>query len=382
MKIQIDGAGMINKGAELMLFSVLKQIENKYPNAQVLINNSDCDITILRKYINLEIKIPKSSLLLKLLYFPLIKKSLDKLKMQFVINYILHFPRKNIDLLLDAGGFQFGDQFYFSSNDIYVLNHYYKKLKNYKTKLIFLPQAFGPFENKNSKKLISVFNNYIDTVYSREQVSYDYLIKAGLSKTNLKISPDFTSIIKGIIPTKYNKLKGNVCFIPNMRMLDKGNLNLDTYVNFFVTLINISIENNKIPFLLNHEGKNDYEICKIIASKLDKPLTIVNNLNALEVKGVIANSYAVVSSRFHGIASSLNSTVPCLATSWNHKYESLFKDYEQTDNILDVNNSYDAGKKLSNILNPQINKDIKLVLEKNKKRLSNLTKQMWEEVLC
>jgi len=380
MKIQIDGAGMINKGAELMLFSVLKQIEKNYPNAQVLINNPDCDVNVIHKYVNLDIKIPRTRFLLKILFFPLIKKSLDKLKLQFIKNYIIHYPRKNTDLLLDAGGFQFGDQFYFSTSDIYVLNNYYRKLKKYKTKIIFLPQAFGPFEKKNSKKLVTVFNNYIDTVYAREKVSYNYLIKTGLSKTNLKLYPDFTSLTKGIMPSKYDMVKEHVCFIPNMRMLDKGALSIDNYVDFFVTLIKTCIKNNNIPFLLNHEGESDYKICKIIAGKLDTKIIIANNLNGFEIKGIIANSYAVVSSRFHGVASSLSSAIPCLATSWNHKYKLLFEDYGQTDNILDVNNVNDAIEKLSHILDPKINGEIKTVLEQNKKRLTISTEKMWEQV--
>ena len=380
MKIQIDGAGMINKGAELMLFSVLEQIEKKYPNAQIIINDPNCDVNVIHKYVNLDIKIPRTRFLLKILFFPIIKKILDKLKLQFIAIYVLHYPRKNIDLLLDAGGFQFGDQFYFNSSGISVLNNYYKKLKKYKTKIIFLPQAFGPFENKISKELIPVFNKNIDIVYAREQVSYNYLVDAGLSKTNLKLYPDFTSLTKGIMPSKYDMVKGYVCFIPNMRMMDKGALSIDNYVDFFVTLIKACIKNNKVPFLLNHEGESDYKICKIIAGKLDAKIIIANNLNGFEIKGIIANSYAVVSSRFHGVASSLSSAVPCLATSWNHKYKLLFEDYEQTNNILDVTNTNDAVEKLSNILDPKINGEIKLILEKNKKKLTLSTEKMWQQV--
>src|SRR5690606_1588439 len=129
---------------------------------------------------------------------------------------------------------------------------------------------------------------------------------------------------------------GGACFIPNKKMLTHTTSKKETYLKLFRSLINISKERGLNPFLLNHEGKGDYDICLRIAEGLDFKLPILTNLNAYEVKSVIGKSLFVVSSRFHGVASSLNQGIPCLATSWNHKYGELFKDFGIYESILKV----------------------------------------------
>ena len=39
MNIQIDGTNTLNKGAELMLFTILKRIEEQFPNSKIFYNS-------------------------------------------------------------------------------------------------------------------------------------------------------------------------------------------------------------------------------------------------------------------------------------------------------------------------------------------------------
>ena len=107
---------------------------------------------------------------------------------------------------------------------------------------------------------------------------------------------------------------------------------------------------------------------------------MVTGLNALEVKGMISSAYLVISSRFHGVASSLNSCVPCLATSWSHKYEELFKDYKQKECVLSLDNINTVILKVKDFLEETKNREIRDSLHKIKPKIQGETRKMWEEI--
>ena len=130
--------------------------------------------------------------------------------------------------------------------------------------------------------------------------------------------------------------------------------------------------------MLNHEGKGDLEICKKINQHFNQSLPIVTGLNAKEIKGLIGESYCVFSSRYHGVASSLNQGVPCLATSWSHKYKLLFKDFELEEQIINVSDTKDIiNKKIHNIIDLDINKKLREHLITIKEKIYIKTNEMW-----
>src|SRR5690606_9348109 len=130
-----------------------------------------------------------------------------------------------------------------------------------------------------------------------------------------------------------------VCIIPNKKMITHTNAGT-SYLDLMNKIIDSVEEVGKRAFLLNHEGHEDEKLCHEINLLRKDKLPILTGLSAKEVKGVIGSSYLVVSSRFHGVASALSQAVPCLATSWNHKYEMLFSDFGQTNTIIRVEDNW------------------------------------------
>lgn len=383
MRIQIDGVGMTNKGAELMLISILCQIENKYPHAKVIINSkaSKINISILKKYVNLRISESIFRELLDVCVRYRIYGLVKRINSKWLVYFTHKFPQRGVDLVIDAGGFQIGDQWKHRDMDVLQWEFYLSQMKKYGTKIVFLPQAFGPFEEDNSQRIVHLLSRYSDLVYAREKISFDYLIGAGMDITKLRLSPDFTALTKGFIYDTYDYLKKGICFIPNIQIVNKGDIRRHEYIHLFVKMIEESRTLGYSPFLLNHEGIDDHLLCDEINESLTSKVPYVSHLDALEVKGIISQSHLVVSSRFHGVVSSLCSGVPCLATSWNHKYEMLYQDYDlSADNIVSPHNIPLALNRLTTLLDPTNHKEIVDKLNIKNSSIIKRNHLMWDEV--
>ena len=163
-------------------------------------------------------------------------------------------------------------------------------------------------------------------------------------------------------------------------MINKKVMTYDAYVSLLAAFVNKITQMGKSVFLLNHESIGDEKLCYSIQEKINDGIDVITGLNALEVKGLISNSYLCISSRYHGVASSLNSCVPCLATSWTHKYKELFNDFSQKDCILDVKNQNAALSKIEEFLNPVINTKIRDELKKAKETIVIENKKMWDMI--
>ncbi len=299
MKIQIDGTNTQNKGAELMLYGILEELKIKFPKASIQYNPNS-----LNNRIPIETTLNFNQRFF-LKYSRYIIAVFRRLKLP--ITYFTPWvTNKQTNILLDAGGFQFSDQWNHSDNYLNTLEKYYKKHKDQGAKIVLLPQAFGPFETNQGKKVVKIIDKYVDVVIARENISFQHLLSAGASKNKVWCYPDFTVRVKGVLPEKYNNLKGKVCVIPNRKMLTHAKNDSNQYIQFIKKFCLEIEKKGKEVFILNHEGKNDLELCKKINNLFGHKYTVVTGLNAKEVKGVIGVSYMVLSSRYHGVASSLN----------------------------------------------------------------------------
>lgn len=381
MKIVLSGIETNNKGAELMLYAILQEIENKYPNAEIYLPVFAVKQGIDYIHTNLNVKDKP---------FANIIRQIQKYHF-FGILRRLHIPYywiydnrtiKNADYFIDASGFAFSDQWKPTDSTVkfwkYQLQHYSAQ----KTKIIFLPQAFGPANLINTKQLFKILNQYADIIMPREKVSLNFLLENNVDSNKIKMYTDFTSLVKGIFPKQYDHLKNGICIIPNMRMIDKGVISFDNYLSLLEKIITKISAKGYVVYFLNHEGIDDENLAYICKNRLKQSIEVVTRLNALEVKGLIASSYLCISSRFHGVASALNSEVPCLATSWSHKYAELFKDYgmNENDSILKLDNIESCLGKIEEYLDSNENLSIRQRLKTYTSLIQNETKAMWNTV--
>ena len=375
MKIQIDGANTINQGAELMIYSVIKEVQSKFPKAEIIYNDN-CFTKENRsaKTFNASIKFSK-----KWFHHPIIVKCIQLFRLDIIWykltgHLITWQPIKGIDILLDISGLYFTDKWPFTSGIVNAYEYYLKTMKKYGTKIYFLPQAFGPIEKKETKRMISLICKYGDYIFARDTTSYHF-IKPYINNNNLYLFPDFTNNIIGDLTAKNQFTKGHVCFIPNKRMIDSREGENNNYLSCLFDMISYCIKNKYKVFVLCHDN-GDKDICKEIGGRMNIP--VIKGINAVETKGIISNSYAVISSRYHGAVSALSSCTPCLVTSWSHKYEALLDDFGQKDKLLDLNDKNSIIRALENILNKDNNTIIRKQLSVSVKNIQYKTLQMWD----
>ncbi|MDE5881105.1 MAG: polysaccharide pyruvyl transferase family protein [Muribaculaceae bacterium] len=376
MKIVLNGVETNNKGAELMLYAILQEIERRFPKATVMLPS--CNIRQGYSYI-------KTSLNFRDLSNGKIIQFLNKFHIPGIMRR-LHLPYfqfteyrrvNNADYFIDGSGFTFSDKWNHGKCSYNVWNYRLDHYRKQGTKIVFLPQAFGPIEKEGTKRLVSLLSDKASLIIPREHKSYEYLRNASVNMSKVKMFTDFTSLVDGYVPKEYTHLQGKVAFIPNLRMVDKGTMSMTSYLNLMMNMIDCVRSKGYGVYLLNHEGIGDEELCFKIRECVGD-IDIVTGINALEVKGIISTAYMCITSRFHGLASSLNTGVPCLAIGWSHKYEELYKDYGIEGCLLDIKNVDKIKDKIVWLLDSENNRNMREKLQTRFPLIQQETRNMWE----
>ena len=317
MYVEVRKAGFVNKGAELMLHAVLQQLAKRYPDAKrVMEPGRPASPYPYAKRSELGLY-QKAWLWRKGIPFGDLARLVPTgLREQYGV--VLD---SQIDVVLDAAGFAYSDQWGPELSE--ELARSARRWHSRDTKVILLPQAFGPFKDQRSKDAVKAFVEHCDLIYAREHVSYEHLTGVVGEMDKIRVSPDFTNLVEGVVPEEFDAERNRVCLVPNYRMLDKTSDNVaGGYVPFMQRVARMLAERGAQPFLLVHEGADDYRLAQEIA-EAGGGLPIIRELDPLKIKGILGRCQGTVGSRFHGLVSALSQGVPSLATGWSHKYRML-----------------------------------------------------------
>lgn len=382
MKYVLSGVETNNKGAELMLYAILQEIERRDPDAIVYMTYLSQGVGYVKTNVDLRIK-PLGRLINFLRNAKISNHSLLGIlgRLGFGRFFIDVYSVGKIDYFLDASGFCVSDKWNTADYEVKNWTRLLSTSKKDGAKIIFLPQGFGPIEQENNKKLLKAFNDYGNLIIAREKTSYDYIKNTGIADMNkVKMFTDFTSLVHCDVPSGYDHLRNAVCIIPNERMIDMGAISYDRYIELLKQIANVAKDKGSKVYLLNHEGEGDERLALACKESMGDDIEVVTKLNGLDVKGLISTAKLVVTSRFHGVASSLNSCVPCLATSWSHKYSELFKDYGLDNCVLPLDDNEQALLKVSEFLDEKKNDEIRKILVEKLPKIQQETRNMWKEV--
>jgi len=331
MLIEIRGVQFVNKGAYLMLIACLQQIRQQYPDAYIALAPNKNSPFLARAAVGALQKVP---LRFRGIDFNALSYYLPQRLRRFLRHWFGFVFESDIDLVLDASGFAYGDQW--GGRNVKLLSTEILRLRRHKTGYILLPQAFGPFGKTSDQQALAQGLSAALLVCARDKQSYQYL-KQCATTADIRQFADFTNMVIPQIPAEAGlQAMPYGLVIPNSAMLGRRNNNSAWRTAYLQQLhcgIRLMREAGLQPILLNHEGQADAELCMQLSAE-DPSLQVLSPSCPLEVKGWIAAARVILCSRFHGCVSALSSAVPCIGTSWSHKYEMLFTEYAQQHALL------------------------------------------------
>jgi colanic acid/amylovoran biosynthesis protein len=371
MMIEIRGVGSKNKGAELMLHAILQQSNTAlhgYDFATYPWVNSYLKRARLGLYQKLWLGLSsdRSNYLFGLAIPEIMRKRYG------LVN------ERDIDVLLDASGFAHSDQWGESPTE--QLLSLAKRYKHAGKKIILLPQAFGPFSNKKIRKAFAGIIDLSDLIYARDEFSFDYIHDINPSAKNVKISPDFTCLVRGIALPVHARYKDQVCLIPNYRMIEKTEKQTGQwYITFLETSIRHLVLKREPFFILIHEGEKDKELGMMLKERTNIDIPLVAEDDPLAIKGILGNCKLVIGSRFHGLVSSMSQGIPSIGTSWSHKYKALFADYDCESYLVSSENSTSTDI-LDELLDTKTRKMVTGKIMLRSEEIKKKVEMMWSEI--
>ena len=370
LTIEIHGTGTHNRGAELMAIAISDKLRICFSGVRIVVNlryGTAFDRYAHGFYTTAEFAgrvrgVPEQFAL---------QWALPKIATHLGI-----IDPKEIDLVIDASGFAFSDQWGASAAKrlLRKMNRTPRKDKP----LVLMPQAWGPFANKKVARATKQLVQRAELVYARDKRSLGYLQTLLGPSDKIRMSPDFTLEVNAIDDPQIDIRDKYVAIVPNYRMIDKSNYATE-YIQFLKRSVEfLSGKPVTYKFIL-HDSVADREVLKLIG--VCDESRIFSHRDPRVLKSVLGKASFVIGSRFHALVSSLSQEVPCIAVGWSHKYRELFNDFDCSDMLIDELENVEALRQKIDCLCDKSNmlkyrQRIKNAAEVLKKK----NEQMWQDL--
>ncbi|QQL44315.1 polysaccharide pyruvyl transferase family protein [Sulfuriroseicoccus oceanibius] len=371
MNIQVEGIGFPNKGAELMLYAVVQELRSHYGDKV----NVCC---APRQSIRYSYKVLGCKDISQLGHFTFKGVDLDwmvDLVPQKLVDTFGVTKSRDVDIILDASGLRYSDKW--GSVGAKKVARRYEAARKRGKKIVMLPQAFGPFRDPEVAKATCRILDCVDVCFARDSISADYLKSVLTDASKLRVAPDFTNLLAPYVGDDCSaKYEGVVLVIPNTRMLDKTSESVSSvYYDYLCNFIEVCVGRGETVVLLNHEGAKDEEICANLSRRYGG-LDVFSSWDPIMIKTVIGRAKYIMSSRFHGCVSALSQGVPVIATSWNHKYETLLDEYGLAENLETLGSSEVDLAMIDRCEDKAVKRRIEVISEEMKAK----SREMWNDV--
>ncbi len=392
MNILITGGNFYNKGGELMLVTLTDNLKTHLPDATICVSPFLGNAEKLRymkiKVLNYPLyHYGDKKFFKKALRFPFLFKSLLLMKGKKIRGEV---AMKDIDVVLDISGFAFGEKW--GSSPLNNLTLFTRKMKKMGVKFFLMPQAFGPFTKDNMSGDINKVVHNVHLVIARDEQSFSFVkekVTDQADQQKIVLFPDITLTFKKLVLIDDEAFQNPFCIIvPNERMLDKASERWQkNYYYVLSKLIDIILtkSNLNIVMLIHAVGQSAdalvgrkaiESVRKIYSGRI---IYYVEE-DPVRLKSIISKSTFLIGSRFHALASALSLNIPAIATSWLHKYEMLFQDYDVKEFSFKEPDD-EIYERVESLLNEEYRNIIQNRLKIANSLINEKSKAMWNLIL-
>lgn len=369
LTLEIHGTGTHNRGAELMAIAVAERMRSSFPGARVAVSRSFGPTQARKRhgfYWTSDFAGGARSRVVR---------SLLRNTGPIVRNAVEFVDPRDIDMVLDASGFAFSDQWGALNAESLVARMNRPERKD--QPLVLLPQALGPFNDSRVARASYELFRRAEMVCARDRQSM-IAARAICDAQKLRLYPDFTLGVKPELPPSIQLPKSFCGIVPNYRMLDKTESG-GKYIALLQAAIAFLDKSGLNPVFVLHDAHEDRKVIDIAGEPCAIP--VIEHDDPRVLKGILGRADIVIASRFHALVSALSQGVPCVGAGWSHKYQELFSDFGTRELLLnDLSDPQRLEEILTELATAAARDRYRETLTQAGDLLRNSTERMWLEI--
>lgn len=248
-------------------------------------------------------------------------------------------------VVVDISGFKSSDQF--GAGYAYHRWAAYSWARYAGNKLVFMPQAWGPFEKSWVRLFTRLLLRGSELVCARDRLSYEYLVKARcVDAEKVLLFPDITfqfhasssevgeQILREAGLT--DRSRPIIAMTPNMRIFGRtpGRGIDNVYLSKLTSVVEHFLRETSCQILLipheaSYQRADDPELCRMVLEQIrerERLFMLTGTESAADIKAVIGLSDFLVASRYHSLIAALSMRIPVAVIGWAHKYDELMRE--------------------------------------------------------
>jgi len=272
-------------------------------------------------------------------------------------------PFRLCDTVIDISGFASSDQWGVKKAQNRLFANRLARLTG--CDIIFMPQAWGPFENPAVARRTERLLHLAQLIFARDRFSYEALTRLpNAPRERIHLAPDIAFRFR---PSSHEQGKRVlervgldpadrpiVGFTPNMRVYERteGDGPANSYVAMLSSVIDRFLSQTDCAVaLITHEisdrRDDDRTLCRMLAEMTTAPERVAQipaQTSAADLKATFGHMQFCVASRYHSLVAAMSMRLPAAVVGWSHKYDELMRSAGTDSWMIDpVRHPDDAG---------------------------------------